>query len=202
MAAQKKIEAKQSRRITRSTRTDGQRSTIPEEAPAVSDVDVDTQGAANRRSTRKPDPEAVEADRICEKVKHDGQRCRGIAMHDSRYCFFHNPAAREVRKAAQQSGGQANRAVVLPADAADFPLRSGKDVAVLLADTINQVRKGLVSPKIASIVGYLSGPLMKALETSDTEERLAKVEHALQTRTSDESLFNPEHDEDLANGNG
>ena len=81
-------------------------------------------------------------------------------------------------KRRSNSGGQANRAVVLPADAADFPLRSGKDVAVLLADTINQVRKGLVQPKIASIVGYLSGPLMKALETSDTEERLAKVEHA------------------------
>jgi hypothetical protein len=123
-------------------------------------------------------------------------------MHDSRFCFFHNPAAREVRKAAQRSGGQANRPVVLPADAADFPLHSGKDVAAFLEETINQVRKGRLSPKVATTVGYLTSVLMKALETSDTEERLARVEHALQTRTSDESLFNPEHDEDLANGNG
>jgi hypothetical protein len=192
MAAQKW----ENRRIMRSTRTDGQRIAIPGEAPAVLDVDVDTEGAADTRSDRKPDPEAVEADRTCEKVKHDGQRCRGIAMHGSPYCFFHNPAAREARKAAQQSGGQANRAAVLPADAADLPLHSGKDVVALLAETINQVRKGQLSPKIASIVGYLSGPLLKALETSDTEERLTRVEHALQTRKSDESLFNPQDDED------
>lgn len=195
MAVQKRIEGKENRRITRSTR-DGQRITTPGEAPAVLDVDVDIEGAADTSSIRKPDLEAVEADHTCEKVKHDGQRCRGIAMHGSSYCFFHNPAARKARKAAQQSGGQANRAAVLPADAADLPLHSGKDVAVFLADTINKVRKGLVSPKIASIVGYLSGPLLKALETSDTEERLARVEHALQTRKSDESLFDPEHAED------
>ena len=43
---------------------------------------------------------------------------------------------------------------------------------------------------------------MKALETSDIEERLAGVEQALKTRRPDESLFNPDEDEVVANGNG
>ena len=33
---------------------------------------------------------------------------------------------------------------------------------------------------------------MKALETTDLEERLARVEQVLRMRGADESLFNPE----------
>ena len=150
----------------------------------------------------KPELETTEADVTCEGTKRDGQRCQAMAMEGSRYCYFHNPAVKKTRKAAQQRGGQANGPKVLPAEAANLPLDSGKEVAVFLAETINQVRKGQLSPKIASTAGYLAGLLMKALETSDLEERLARVEHALKTRRPDESLFNPDDDEVVANGNG
>jgi len=75
-------------------------------------------------------------------------------------------------------------------------------VAVFLAETIHQVRKGRVSPKIANTVGYLTGLLMKALETSDIEERLARVEKALEARTPEASLFDPYEDGEVINGNG
>ena len=140
----------------------------------------------------KPELEMPEADGACEEIKSNGERCRAMAMAGSQYCFFHDPSVSEARKAAQRQGGQANGQEVLPADLADVPLHSGKDVAAFLAETINQVRKGRVSPKIASTVGYLSSLLMKALDTTDLEERLAKVEQVLQMRLEDESLFNPE----------
>ena len=141
---------------------------------------------------KKPEEEMAKADGTCEKTKRNGQKCRAMAMEGSRYCFFHNPTTRKTRKAAQQRGGQANGPMVLPADAADLPLHSGKDVAVFLAESINQVRKGQLSPKIAGAVGYLTGLLMKALETTDIEERLTKVEKVLETRGPDESVFNPD----------
>jgi hypothetical protein len=150
---------------------------------------------------KKPEHEITDAESTCENAKSNGQRCQAIAMHGSRYCFFHDPAAQTARKAAQRRGGQASGPVVLPADATDLPLHSGKDVAVFLAETINQVRKGRLSPKIGSSVGYLAGLLMKALETTDLEARLARVEQALQKRGSDESLFDPDEDEVVANGN-
>jgi hypothetical protein len=137
----------------------------------------------------------------CSKIKNNGRRCQAMAMQGSLYCFFHDPAKRTERKAAQRQGGQANGTAVLPADAPDVPLQSGKDVSAFLAETINQVRKGRVSPKIASTVGYLSSLLMKTLEMSNTEERLARVEQTLKTRKPDESIFNPYEDE-VANGNG
>jgi hypothetical protein len=140
----------------------------------------------------KPEIEIPKANDTCEKIKSNGERCQAMAMAASQYCFFHDPSVTEARKAAQRQGGQANGLEVLPADVADVPLHSGKDVAAFLAETINQVRKGRVSPKIASTVGYLSSLLMKALDTTDLEERLAKVEQVLQMRRADDSLFNPE----------
>ena len=150
----------------------------------------------------KPELDTPEADGTCEKIKSNGEKCRAMAKESSQYCFFHDPSVAEARKAAQRQGGQANGQEVLPADAADVPLHSGKDVAAFLAETINQVRKGRVSPKVASTVGYLSSLLMKALETTDIEERLARMEQVLQMRGADESIFNPDEDEVVAYGNG
>ena len=64
------------------------------------------------------------------------------------------------------------------------------------------MRKGQVSPRIASTAGYLSSLLMKALETEPAEERLARVERALQKRGPDKSLFELDEEEEGANGNG
>ena len=144
------------------------------------------------------------------KTKSNGRRCQAMAMDGSPYCFFHDPATATARKSAQRQGGQANGPAVLPADAADVPLHSGKDVSALLAETINQVRKGQVSPKVASTVGYLSSLLVKAFDTRGIEERLARVEQTLKTRKPDESMFNPyedsifnpDEDEEVADGKG
>jgi hypothetical protein len=136
------------------------------------------------------------------KTKSNGRRCQAMAMDGSLYCFFHDPAKRTERKAAQRQGGQANGPAFLPAEEGDLPLKSGKDVAAFLEETINQVRKGRLSPKVATTVGYLTSVLMKVLETSDTEERLSRVEQALKTRKPDESMFDPYEDEEAANGNG
>ena len=90
---------------------------------------------------------------------------------------------------AQQRGGQATGPAVLPAESEDVQRESAKDIAALLAQTINQARKGQIAPKVAGTIGYLASSLMKVLETSDLEERLAKVEKALKTRGPEESLI-------------
>jgi hypothetical protein len=150
----------------------------------------------------KSEQEANHQKDTCSETRSNGHRCQAMAMHGSRYCFFHDPAKRKEWKAAQRQGGQTNGPAVLPADAADVTLHSGKDVAAFLAETINQVRKGRIAPKIASTVGYLSSLLMKALETSDLEERLAMVEETLKARRPDESIFNLYEDEEVDHGNG
>ena len=111
----------------------------------------------------------------CEHIKSDGQSCRAHATSGSPYCFFHDPATSEERTAAQRAGGQANR----PAVAREAPVReleTSSHVARLLAETINNVRRGELDPKVANSVGYLANILVKTLEQSEIAERLETLE--------------------------
>jgi hypothetical protein len=65
---------------------------------------------------------------------------------------------------------------VLPVDTPDHSLASPKDVSHLLADSINQLRRGELDPRVANAVGYLSTVLLRALEQGPLEDRVAKLE--------------------------
>jgi hypothetical protein len=68
---------------------------------------------------------------------------------------------------------------VLPADMPDNPLRNTKDISTLLADSINQVRRGQLDPRVANSIGHLASILLGALQQGPLEERLARLEAAL-----------------------
>jgi len=117
----------------------------------------------------------------CRYIKSDRSGCRANARHGSIYCFFHDPDSAIVSEAARKNGGRkrSRRAAVLPADTRDQPLDSVSDVTVLLAETINQVRRGQIDPRISNAVGYLAGILLRAKEKDELEQRLARLESVL-----------------------
>jgi len=114
----------------------------------------------------------------CRHTKLGGSRCRASARHGSHYCFFHDPKSARARVAARKAGGieRSRRAAVLSANTPDRPLASAADVTRLLAETINQVRRGEIDPRISNAVGYLAGILLKAKERDELEQRLARLE--------------------------
>ncbi len=114
----------------------------------------------------------------CRHVKPDQTRCRAHVVHGSHFCFFHDPDLVAEREAARRNGGRerSRRAAVLPGDTPDRPLASAADVTGLLAETINQVRRGEIDPRISNAVGYLAGILLKAKEKDEMEQRLARLE--------------------------
>lgn len=114
----------------------------------------------------------------CRHAKPDRSRCRANALHGSRFCFFHDPNSAVAREAARRNGGieRSRRAAVLPTNTPDRPLTNAADVTGLLAETINQVRRGEIDPRISNAVGYLAGILLKAKERDDLEQRLARLE--------------------------
>jgi hypothetical protein len=65
---------------------------------------------------------------------------------------------------------------VLPSDTPDHPLGDTNQVSVLLADSINRLRRGQLDPRVANGMGYLASILLKALESGRIEERLAHLE--------------------------
>jgi hypothetical protein len=65
---------------------------------------------------------------------------------------------------------------VLPSDQATVNLRSLRDVCELVSETVGQVRTGALDPRVANAVGYLCTVLIRALELSRLEERIAALE--------------------------
>ncbi len=101
-------------------------------------------------------------------------------MSNSKYCFTHNPATKEQHRAATQKGGlfspSKSDVTVLPA----MNLSTVKDIADVLADTINRVRTvnkdGSMPIQTANAIGHLAGKLLEARKVADLEARLNKLE--------------------------
>lgn len=72
----------------------------------------------------------------------------------------------------------------LAADAPDVKVADCRDVVILISQTINQVRKGQVDPRVANAVGYLANILIKAVEQGELEGRLAEVEALVKARVN------------------
>jgi hypothetical protein len=122
-------------------------------------------------------------------VRADGTRCRANTIAGSEFCFFHDPAKAREREDAQRAGGSMGKAKVLPPDTQDVPLASTADAVRFLGQTINQVRRGEIDPRVANTIGYLSATLLRALEQGDIERRLAELEAIIKSQPTPSTDF-------------
>jgi hypothetical protein len=118
----------------------------------------------------------------CVATRRGGGRCRAAALPGSRHCFFHDPAKASARREAQSRGGLANRMATLPSDAPEVKVEDSADVVRLIGETINQVRRGEIDPRVANAVGYLSNILLAATGQGELESRLAELESLFKSR--------------------
>jgi len=116
--------------------------------------------------------------RKCQYRKRDGSQCGADAQASSDLCIFHDPRRAKDGERARRAGGltRSRLGVALPDEVADAPLESVANVSKLLAETINEVRRGQLAPRVANTIGYLSGILLKSLEQSCIEQRLSRLE--------------------------
>jgi hypothetical protein len=68
---------------------------------------------------------------------------------------------------------------ILSLETPDNPLGNTNDVSALLGESINQVRRGQLDPRVANALGYLTSVLLRALEQGSIEDRLNKIEATL-----------------------
>jgi hypothetical protein len=121
----------------------------------------------------------------CRASKQDGSACGATALSGSEFCFFHDPSKASDRRAAQSLGGQGNRIRTLSEATPDVKIENSADVVALICETINQVRKGCIDPRVANAVGYLANLATKAMEQNELETRIAKLEGLFERRTAD-----------------
>jgi len=112
----------------------------------------------------------------CTGKKSNGMDCHASALPGSRFCFFHSPEHAAARRDAQSRGGLANRMATLPADAPNVKVENCADVVELLCQTISQVRRGEIDPRVANGVGYLVNIILTATGQRELESRIAELE--------------------------
>jgi hypothetical protein len=117
----------------------------------------------------------------CQFRREDGKRCGANAQSGKLLCVFHDPAKAAAGRKARRLGGinRSRGATILPLETPDNPLRNTQDVSVLLGESINQVRRGQLDPRVANAVGYLASILLGALQQGPLEERLQRLEATL-----------------------
>jgi hypothetical protein len=119
----------------------------------------------------------------CTARKPDGTGCKSSALPGSNFCFFHDPTKAAERREAQALGGRHHRIKTLDATASDVKVEDFGDVVALISEIINQVRKGVIDPRVANSVGYLANVLIKAFEQNDLEKRIESLEALLERRS-------------------
>jgi hypothetical protein len=125
----------------------------------------------------------------CELWKKGGERCNADAQTGKRVCVFHDPNKASDGRRARRAGGitRSRAATVLQLDTPDHPLGDTNQVSVLLADSINRLRRGQLDPRVANAMGYLASVLLKALENGRIEDWLAHLEAVLTRRKETET---------------
>jgi hypothetical protein len=121
----------------------------------------------------------------CNARTTAGERCRAAAVKDG-LCALH--ADPKVAAEMGRKSGQARRSKDLLAQerAEMSPPRTAQEVRVALGQFIADVRSRRFDPKVAGTLGYLANVLLKSIEVSDIEMRLAALECVLGTGTTKE----------------
>jgi len=115
---------------------------------------------------------------ICKAKTNAGQRCRAVAVKNG-LCALHadpNLAAEMGRKSGKARRSRESREQPQPEQA---PPRTAQEVRAALGQFISDVRARRLDPKVAGTLGYLANVLLKSIEVSDVEERLAALESGL-----------------------
>lgn len=115
----------------------------------------------------------------CSSITANGEPCGAWSIREGTKCALHSDPER-----AAKMGSRHGRKVVLPADTDARPMEPPKTAGAVrdaIALVMSDVRSHRLDTKIASTLGYLASVLLKSIEASDVEGRIAALESVLNT---------------------
>jgi hypothetical protein len=119
----------------------------------------------------------------CQAKTKAGGPCAAPVLREGNCCALHA----DPERAAQlgRKAGTKNRRAYEANEWKGSAPQNACDVKNLLAEAMAEIRAGRMDPKLGTTLGYLGTSLLKAIETSDIEERLEKLEHGLKKPTQE-----------------
>lgn len=121
-------------------------------------------------------------DKQCVHIKDDGKQCKGFAIESSEYCLSHDPNSQEARMIRAQRGGSAETYQQLNMQLEELSINSARDIAQASVRLANELRTGVIPPRIATSIGYLLSIALKAYEKADLEHKIETFERIILER--------------------
>lgn len=113
----------------------------------------------------------------CSAKTKRGNPCQAAVAPGTRLCAFHADPNRASKLG--RIGGRKNRHYVDIDAVTMAPPTTPEDVKNLLAQAMVDVRARKLDPRIASTLTYMSTALLKAFDSTDVQQRLARLEEEL-----------------------
>jgi hypothetical protein len=119
------------------------------------------------------------SEKCCARTKL-GNECRAAAVVGTQFCALHGDPERAA--ALGRMGGLKNRHYVDTEEVIITPPSTPEDVKNLLAQAIVDVRAKRLDPRSASTITYMSSALLRAFESTDLQQRIARIEEELRAK--------------------
>ena len=121
---------------------------------------------------------------LCAARNRRGEPCGAYAVNGSSFCYWHSPDLADKRKASSAKGGLARqgRSVARADDhGRRVQLADVGDVVSLLESTVRDLLTLENSVSRARAVAYVCSVAVRALEVSELEDRIVRLEGRLGT---------------------
>jgi hypothetical protein len=122
----------------------------------------------------------------CAGITKSGKRCRAAALKSGVMCLFHSRPG--LAAELGQKGGEGNRPSKLAEATASVNFESVNDVRDLLAQATKGLIAGDISPRTATGLASLVNQLLRAIECTDLEKRIAELEKENEKQTGNSQV--------------
>ena len=114
----------------------------------------------------------------CRAKTKQGSDCRAAAVVGTQFCALHGDPSRAAELG--RMGGRKNRHYVDVDEVKFAPPVTPEDIRNMLSQAIADVRARKLDPRIANTLTHMAVALLKAFESTDVQQRLARLEKELQ----------------------
>jgi hypothetical protein len=121
----------------------------------------------------------------CAAIKGNGERCKGVAIGSSEWCYQHSPAhAEERRRNASKGGRSGGRGRPSAGDEVAWIRQTLKQVVgEVLTDKMDRARAAVTVQALNALRGLLETE-HRIKEAQEFEERIAALEERLTRQNS------------------
>src|SRR5215469_52850 len=118
----------------------------------------------------------------CVKKKTNRKQCRARALSGSKFCALHADPGKAAELGSRGGRRRATKGAP-PAETAPVePPKTAEELRDVLAEAVAQVKTGQLDTKTANALAYTGTALLRAIEVSSYESRLAVFESRLLRR--------------------